>query len=51
MSDHPYLRFLGPNGVCPTCYVDHLCKMAHYIQSEDDSQLPRLNSTSKKQNF
>ena len=51
MNDHPYLRFLGPNGVCPTCYIDNLCEMAHCIQSEDDSRLSRLNFSLKHRFF
>ena len=47
MNDHPHLRFLGVNGVCPTCYIENLCEVAHCIQSEDDACLSRLNSTLK----
>ena len=47
MNERMDLRFLGPNCVCPTCYIDNLCEMAHCVQSEDDSRLSRLNSTSR----
>lgn len=47
MNDHPHLRFIGPDCVCPTCYIEKVSEMAHCIQSEDDPRLSRLNSTLK----
>ena len=51
MNDHPHLRFIGPNCVCPTCYIEKLSEMAHCIQSEDDPHLSRLNYTLKAKFF
>ena len=47
MYEHPRLKFLSENCVCPTCYVDSLCESAHCIQSEDDPRLSKLNSALK----
>lgn len=35
------IRILGPEMVCPDCVIDHVCKIAHSVESEAD--LSRVN--------
>ena len=51
MTENPMLRFVGPNVVCPTLYIESLCEAAHSIQSQDDPHLLRLKPTLRTQFF
>ena len=41
IARHPGFRVLGPEVVCPDCVIDHVCKIAHSVESEAD--LSRVN--------
>ena len=41
ITQHPGYRILGPQMVCPDCVINHVCKIAHSIESEAD--LSRVN--------